>query len=92
MRLQPTAVAVRSTSSCQQQQHDHTPPASGLSVVLRRLHAVVCWCFVGQRKHPIGALFNTVTPELGARANAAYNGGGTRLVCKDAHGEGRWAH
>lgn len=37
----------------------------------------------------IGALFDAITPELGERANAAYNGGGTRLVWKDAHGEGR---
>jgi hypothetical protein len=37
----------------------------------------------------IGSLFDKVTPELGARANAAYTGGGTRLVWKDAYGEGR---
>lgn len=40
----------------------------------------------------IAALFDSVTPELAARANKAYNGGGTRLVWKDAHGEGRYAN
>eukprot|EP00775_Hariotina_reticulata_P012393 gene12393-12528_t len=34
-------------------------------------------------------LFDSVTPELAARANTAYSGGGTRLVWKDAHGKGR---
>lgn len=46
----------------------------------------------GAAAAPFGSireLFDSVTPELGARANAAYNGGGTRLVYKNAHGEGR---
>lgn len=37
----------------------------------------------------IQTLFDSITPALAARANAAYNGGGTRLVWKDAYGEGR---
>lgn len=41
---------------------------------------------------PFGAmadLFDSVTPERAARANAAYGAGSSRLVWKDAHGEGR---
>ncbi len=38
----------------------------------------------------IGELFGRVTPERAARANAAYQSGTSRLVWKDAHGEGRW--
>ncbi|PRW33139.1 2OG-Fe(II) oxygenase family [Chlorella sorokiniana] len=37
----------------------------------------------------IGQLFGRVTPQTGARANAAYQAGTSRLVWKDAHGEGR---
>jgi len=37
----------------------------------------------------LGKLFDSVTPELAVRANTAYHGDGTRLVWKDAHGEGR---
>lgn len=37
----------------------------------------------------IGELFERVTPERAARANAAYCAGSSRLVWKDAHGEGR---
>lgn len=46
----------------------------------------------------IASLFDSVTPDIAARANAAYGGGGmggagggARLVWKDAYGEGRWA-
>ncbi|KAI7837221.1 hypothetical protein COHA_008947 [Chlorella ohadii] len=37
----------------------------------------------------IGKLFDRVTPQAGARASAAYQAGTSRLVWKDAHGEGR---
>ena len=37
----------------------------------------------------ISDLFGRVTPERAARANAAYQAGTSRLVWKDAHGEGR---
>ncbi|KAL4458113.1 hypothetical protein ABPG75_012978 [Micractinium tetrahymenae] len=37
----------------------------------------------------IASLFGSVTAERAARANAAYQAGTSRLVWKDAHGEGR---
>lgn len=37
----------------------------------------------------IQELFDSVTPDQAARANDAYNGGGTRMVFKDAYGGGR---
>lgn len=39
----------------------------------------------------IASLFGGVTAERAARANAAYQAGTSRLVWKDAHGEGRCA-
>lgn len=38
----------------------------------------------------ISDLFGSITPARAARANAAYQAGSSRLVWKDAHGEGRW--
>lgn len=69
--------------------HHHCPADAGIQAAR---HGVLVLC--GALEAPfasIGILFDSVTPEIGARANAAYNGGGTRLVWKDAYGEGRWA-
>lgn len=65
-------------------------PSALAAAIKAARHGVLVLC--GALEAPfasIGILFDSVTPEIGARANAAYNGGGTRLVWKDAYGEGR---